>query len=107
LKIALEKLIALPYKLRMMGTPIEGPSRMFCDNEAVYKNASYAVSTLRKKHNSIEYHKLGESVGADIVVVIKENTDNNLADLLTKSTHSPDQRKFLRSCLMRQKIKIE
>jgi hypothetical protein len=106
LKIAVEKVIALHYKLRMMGIPIEGPARMFCDNEAVYKNASYAVSTLRKKHNSIAYHKVWESVAADIAVVIKENTDTNLADLLTKSTHSPDRRKFLRSCLMRQ-IKID
>ena len=90
-----------------MGIPIEGPARVFCDNEAVYKNASHAVSTFRKKHNSIAYHKVCKSVAAaDIVIVIKEDTDTNLAELLTKSTHSPERRKFLCSCLMRQ-IKIK
>jgi hypothetical protein len=90
----------------MMGIPIEGPARVFCDNEAVYKNASIAVSTSKKKHNSIAYHKVQERVAAEIVVIFKEDTDTNLADLLTKSTHSPGRRKFLRSCLMRD-IKVE
>jgi hypothetical protein len=107
LKIAVEKIIALRYKLRMMGIPIEGPARVFCDNEAVYKNASIAISTLKnKKHNSIAYHKVRESVAAEIVTIFKEDTDTNLADLLTKSTHAPERRKFLRSCLMRN-IKVE
>ena len=35
LRIAAEKIIALRYKLRMFGIPIEGSANVFCDNEAV------------------------------------------------------------------------
>jgi hypothetical protein len=71
----------------MMGIPIEaGPSRMFCDNEAVYKNASYAVSTLRKKHNSIAYHKVRESVAAGIVVTRFEKVLLQVLLLLSRKT---------------------
>ena len=38
LKNAIELIEALRYKLRMFGVPIEGPTNIFCDNEAVYKN---------------------------------------------------------------------
>jgi hypothetical protein len=46
LRIAAEKIIALRYKLRMFGIPIDGPANVFCDNEAVYKNASFAEFTI-------------------------------------------------------------
>ena len=39
LKNAVEMITALRYKLRMFGVPIDGPTDMFCDIEAVYKNA--------------------------------------------------------------------
>ena len=46
LRIATELVISLRYKLRMFGIPIMGEANMFCDNEAVYKNSSFAESTL-------------------------------------------------------------
>lgn len=99
LKTAVELIISLRYKLRMMGVPLEGPARIFCDNEAVYKNASYADSVLRKKHNSIAYHRVREAVAAGICYVIKEETGSNLADILTKSLPK-EQRKYLRARIM-------
>jgi hypothetical protein len=45
------------YKLHMFGVPIDGPSNIFCNNEAVYHNTSLPESTLKKKHHSIAYHK--------------------------------------------------
>ena len=87
------------YKLRMMGVPIQGPGRIFCDNEAVYKNASMADSVLRKKHNSIAYHRVRECVAADICYIIKEETGSNLADILTKSLPR-EQRIYLRRRIM-------
>jgi hypothetical protein len=55
-KNAVELIEALRYKLRMFGVPIDGPTTIFCDNEAVYKNASLPESTLKKKHHSSAYH---------------------------------------------------
>ena len=53
LKNAIEVIEALRYKLRMFGVPTDGPTNIFCDNEAVTKNASLLESTLKKKHCSI------------------------------------------------------
>ena len=37
-KNAVELIATLRYKLRLFGVPIDGPTDMFCDKEAVYKN---------------------------------------------------------------------
>ena len=46
LKNAVELFTALRYKLRMFGVPVDGPTDMFCDNKAVYKNSSTPESAL-------------------------------------------------------------
>ena len=94
LSIISEKIIDLRYKLRMFGIPIDGYANVFCDNEAVYKSTSFADSTLKKKHNSVAYHKIRECTAAGILVVHKEDTGSNLADILTKSL-PPEKRLYL------------
>ncbi len=99
LKTATEQIIALRYKLRMFGVPIDGAAQVFCDNEAVYKNTSNPTSTLKKKHNSVAFHKIRSSVSCSILYVIKEESGSNLSDILTKSL-PPDQRVYLRERIM-------
>ena len=53
MKTAVKQIESLRNKLRMFGVPLEGPTNVFCDNEAVFKNASQPDSTLKKKHISI------------------------------------------------------
>ena len=84
LKLSVELVISLRYKLRMFGVPIEVTTGMFCDNEAVFKNTSTPDSVLRKNNHSITYNKCREAVAALICCISKEDTDNNLADLFTK-----------------------
>ncbi len=84
MRIAVELVESLRYKLRMFGVPIEGPTNVFCDNEAVTKNATFPVSTLKKKHNAIAYHRTREAVAAGTIRVTKEDGKTNLADVLTK-----------------------
>ena len=62
MKNAAELIAALRYKLRMFGVPMDGQTDMFCDNEAVYKNAPTPESQLKKKHHSISYHMSREAV---------------------------------------------
>jgi len=76
--------VALRYKIRMFGIPIDGPANVFCDNRGVVKNVSIPESTLMKKHNSINYHAVREAAAAGILRVGKEDGETNLADLLTK-----------------------
>ena len=101
LKIATEMMEGLEYKLRMMGIPIEGPTNTFCDNLSVVKNATDPSSTLKKKHNSIAYHKVRESVAADVQRIAHEPGHSNLADVLTKPLPAPTFHKHVHCILMR------
>ena len=56
MKMAIELIEALQYKLRMFGIPVDGPISLLSDNEAVVQNTMAPESTLKKKHNSIAYH---------------------------------------------------
>ena len=85
MRIAKDMAIALRYKLRMFGIPIDGAADVFCDNQGVVKNTSLPESVLSKKHNAINYHAVREAVAAGIMRVAKEDGETNLADLLTKS----------------------
>ena len=94
LRIAKDLIVALRYKLRMFGVPVDDPTRVFCDNQGVVKNASLPESTLGKKHNAINYHAVREAAAAGILQVGKEYTKTNLADFLTKVL-SGEQRRAL------------
>ena len=85
IRISSELIISLRYKLRMFGIPVPDPANVFCDNESVYKNVAFAESTLKKKHNSICFHRVRECVAASILIVHKVDSKYNLADILTKS----------------------
>ena len=79
-----EMIVALRYKLRMFGVPINGPASIMCDNQGIVKNTSIPDSTLTKRHNAINYHIIQEAVAAGIIKIGKEDTRSNLADLFTK-----------------------
>ena len=94
LRIAVEMIEGLRYKLRMMGVPIDGPTNVFCDNESVVKNVSNPDSPLKKKANAIAYHKAREAIASKIIRIAKEDGETNLADLLTKLLPGPRLREL-------------
>ena len=69
LKISTEIIEALRYKLRCFGIPVEGPAEVFCDNMPVVNNSSIPTSLLKKRHNDICYHRVGEAQAAGIIQV--------------------------------------
>ena len=85
LRIAVEQIQALRFKLRSFGIPIDGPADVFCDNKAITKAARNPESTLTKKHNAVAYHCVREAVAMGMIRVAWEDTKTNLADLLTKA----------------------
>jgi hypothetical protein len=95
MKTGIELIESLRYKLRMFGIPIEGPTNIFCDNEAVCKNTTRPESTLSKKHHSIAYHRAREAVAAGTARVTKEGTLTNLSDLFTKTMAAPKRENLL------------
>jgi len=99
-RIGVELVEALRYKLRMFGIPVDEPTSLYCDNQSVVHNGTRPESTLKKKHNSIAFHKLREAVAADYIRLYKVPSDLNVADLLTKPL-SGVATKSLRSCLLK------
>ena len=87
MKTAVELIEGLRYKLRMMGIPLEGPTRVFADNMSVVHNCSKPESQLKKKSNSIAYHYVRERCAGErpVCVISYVPTQDNLADMLTKS----------------------
>jgi len=84
LKNAVELVEALMFELRSFGVPVEGPSSIYCDNEAVYKNESIPSSVLGKKHHSIAFHFGRQAVAMRIIRIAKEDSKTDLADLFTR-----------------------
>ena len=56
MKIGMESLRGLQYKLRMMGVHIDGPSLIYGDNMSVIYNTQRPELPLKKKSNLIAYH---------------------------------------------------
>ena len=81
---AIDLIEALRYKLRMMGVPIDGSTKVYCDNDSVVKSTTRPESTLKKKHNAINYHRAREAQAAGHIQVAWIDGKENLADVLTK-----------------------
>jgi hypothetical protein len=94
LKTAAELVSGLPYKLRMMGIPIESATQMRVDNMSVVNNTSLPESVLKKKSNSIAYHYVREAVAAGWLQVGYKPTKTNLADMLTKVQSGPERKRL-------------
>ena len=84
MKVGVEALRGLRYKLRMMGVPIDTPSYVYCDNMSVVHNTTKPESTLKKKSNQICYHFVREAVAAKECMITHIDTNENPADLATK-----------------------
>ena len=83
----------------MMGVPIDGACDVFCDNEGVVKNTTRPESPVKKKHNSIAYHKARESIAAGTIRIAKEDGSTNVADLLTKLLRGSKLRELAGMCM--------
>ena len=98
MRVARDLIVAMRIKLKCFGIPIDGPCDVFCDNEAVFKNASRPESTLTKKHNAINYHICREAVAAFIMRVAKEDTFTNITDAFTKLMSFSKKRELIGDC---------
>jgi hypothetical protein len=84
MKNGIEATRGLPYKLRMMGLALSGPTYIDGDNMSVIHNTQRPESTLKKKSNSICYHAVRESVAMGESITGHVSTNNNPTDIATK-----------------------
>jgi hypothetical protein len=99
LRTARDLVVALRYKLRMLGIPLTGPACVFCDNQGVVKNTCVPESVLSKKHTAVNYHAVREAAASKILIVGNEDGTSNLADLFTKSLTTEKRKALLSSIL--------
>jgi hypothetical protein len=95
MRISIEMIEGLRYKLRMLGVPIDGGCNVFCDNNGVVLNTTVPESKLKKKHAAVNYHRVRESIAAGTIRVAKGDTKTNLADAFAKLLDGVTLRQFL------------
>jgi len=95
MKIGMETLRGLRYKLRMMGVPLAGPSLIYGDNMSVIHNTQRPESVLKKKSNQICYHAIRESVAMGECLTGHVSSKENPADLATKLIPGGQTRDYL------------
>ncbi len=89
MRIAIEMIECLRYKLRMMGILLDMSCNEFCCDKnnvlvVVVINSCSPECMLKKKHAAINYHRTPEAVAAGVIRIAKEDTTTNLAAILTK-----------------------
>lgn len=99
LKVGMELLIGLRYKVRMMGIPLDGYAHVKVDNMSVVKNTSVPESQLKKKSNSVAYHFVRQMTAADIARISYEPSETNIADMLTKVQAGPTRKRLAQMVL--------
>jgi hypothetical protein len=66
-RVATDLAVEFCYALHMLGVEVDGPAMMFGDNKLVAIKTTIPSSQLKKKHNSIVYHRVGEAIAAKII----------------------------------------
>jgi len=83
-RIAVDLLIEMRYKLRMLGVPVEESSVLVGDNMSVVVNTTLPSSSLKKKHQACNYHRVREAVAGRFIKFGFIDSVMNVADVCTK-----------------------
>ena len=69
--------------------PLNGPTDVFCNNQAVVNISQPPYESFWKKQNFIYYHFIYKTVSAGYVNVANEPTETNLSDIFTNIFPGP------------------
>lgn len=100
IKVVMETVKGLIYKLYMMEIPFDRPIFMYCDNMSVIHNTQRPASTLKKKLNSLCYHMVRESAAMGGLLTGHITSTENYKDLGMKVIVSVQKRNHLISMLL-------
>ena len=94
LKTAVETAMTIRYYLRSMGVRVTKPKNIMVDNMSVVISASNPATTLNKKHIALAYHFVREHTSAQVVNIVKIDSEENFADPFNKGMSSGDHGDF-------------
>ena len=82
-RLAVEQVMGLRYKLRMLGVPVREASTLLGDNQIVITSCSLPSSNLKKKHNAIAYHRIREATKVIYFNLFKKKGSINILTDMT------------------------
>ena len=106
-RIATELILETRYMLRCLGVKLDGPALMLGDNMSAVLNTTVPSSVLKKKHCSINYHCVRETIAAKIMRFAHINSEQNLSDLMTKSLGGKPFYQLVKGLLFRVPSSLE
>ena len=83
-RMAIDLIIEMRYKLRMLGVKLEKQTTLLGDNMSVVLNTTIPSSSLKKKHLACAYHRVREAIAGKFVRFGHVCSEDNLADIGTK-----------------------
>ena len=83
-RVAIDLIIEMRYKLRMLGVSMEKETLLVGDNMSVVLNTTIPSSSLKKKHLACSYHRVREAIAGGFVHYGHIASIMNLADIGTK-----------------------
>jgi Reverse transcriptase (RNA-dependent DNA polymerase) len=83
-RVAIDLIIEMRYKLRMLGVKMEKETLLLGDNMSVVLNTTIPSSSLKKKHLACSYHRVREAIAGGFVHYGHIASTSNLADIGTK-----------------------
>jgi Reverse transcriptase (RNA-dependent DNA polymerase) len=83
-RVAIDLIIEMRYKFRMLGVNMEKETLLVGDNMSVVLNTTIPSSSLKKKHLACSYHRVREAIAGGFVNYGHIPSISNLADIGTK-----------------------
>jgi hypothetical protein len=83
-RLAIDLIIEMRYKLRLLGVKLEKQTIMLGDNMSVVLNTTIPSSSLNKKHLACSYHRIREAIAGKFVKFGHVRSEHNFADINTK-----------------------
>ena len=84
LRTCTEQVIDIQTTFRYLGVPIKGKSYMFGDNDSVIKSSTHVDAKLHKRHVTLSFHQVRESVAASIITLGHIKSKFNPLGILSK-----------------------
>lgn len=105
-RIAIDLIVEMRYKLRLLGVRLEDQTVMLGDNMSVVLNTTIPSSNLKKKHLACSYHRVREAIAGKFVKFGHVRSEHNLADINTKPLGSVAFHRLIDPYLFRNPVHL-